>query len=194
MSEHPDLVDSRNINAEGDPGGLATPDVEVAVAIDPSSEYQVTRVEFWTGKAGAPQLRLTVKIREDSSGRPGSVLREAQTLIERPNDGWYGASFPEPYPASPKVRYWLCYMGETVPDTYIRQLPEGYKRDTRLLLPFLGPDKMFRSPQASSRWVSAHPGASADSDTYYWSLDGEHWRGPFRGAHMIGIYGHYPGD
>jgi hypothetical protein len=184
------LVDGRNIDAEPSTG-ISNPDVETAIAIQPDSRYHITRVELWTGRGNAKQLKLIMGIREDNSGLPGQLVREAETLVVDPEDGWYGVDFPEPYPVSPGKPYWLSYMGETGSDTPIKHLKQyqGYQGDAKFTLPFSGLDLMFRTPRASNQWVKAHP--QATEDVYFWSLSGEHWQGPFRGAHMLRTYGYH---
>lgn len=181
------LVDRRNIDAE--PGtGVSNPDVETAIAIQPNSRYYITRVELWTGRGSAKQLKLIMGIREDDSGLPGQPVREAETLVVDPEDGWYGVDFPGPYPVSPGKPYWLSYIGETGSDTPIKHLKQ-HGGDAKFALPFSGLDLMFRTPRVSEGWVRAHP--EATEEVYFWSLDGEHWRGPYRGAHMLRIYGYH---
>ena len=181
------LVDGRNIDAELGTG-ISNPDVETAIAIQPDRRYHITRVELWTGRGSAKQLKLIMGIREDNSGLPGRSVREAETLVVEPEDEWYGVDFPEPYLVSPGRPYWLSYIGETESDTPIKHLKQ-YREDAEFALPFSGPDLMFRTPRASKRWVRAHP--EATEDVYFWSLDGEHWRGPYRGTHMLRIYGYH---
>jgi len=184
------LVDGRNIDAEPSTD-VSNPDVETAIAIQPNSQYHITRVELWTGRGSAKQLKLIVKTREDNSGLPGQLVGEAETLVVDPEDGWYGVDFPEPCPVSPGKPYWLSYMGETGSDTPIKRLKQ-YPGDAKFPLPFSGLDLMFQTPRASKQWVGSHP--EATEDVYFWSLNGKHWRGRFRGAHMLRIYGHYAQD
>lgn len=183
------LVDGINPNAEPNNTSITNPDVEEAIYFKPKGTYQIRRIELWTGKAGAKELALTIRLRQNNGGRPGPVVREAKVTTTEAADGWYGTDFAEAYPVSRDETYWVCFKGETVANSPIKYLAR-YQEETGQIvetLLFSGLDMMFRSPRASEEWVRTSP--EVQRAQYFWSIDGKHWSGPYYGYHMIRIYG-----